>query len=148
MRPAPPPTPYTFPNAHAPDDKSLVLTSYAGNYIPAWNLQPCLTEGFKQAADVLSEDTPAHYTALVRNTWTCDENGIEIVIFGNRIPGSADLDFFDLATILTLISEFHQRYAMRNTEFQILGSSSVPVGHGWVELVGNGVRIGNASAFS
>ena len=95
---------------------------------------------------MLSADTPARPTALDNRKWFCYENGIEIVIAGDG-QGSDALGYYDLAGILTLISKFHQQYAMPSIDFDILspvGKNSV--GWGWVEFMGNGLRGGNGTA--
>ena len=146
-RPPPPQLPYHLTGHGEPDEISLGIISYSGRPIAAWNLEACLTHGFKSAADVLSEDESPHRTGLEHDEWTCAEDGIEIALLGDR-PGLEDLDFFDLASFLTLISEFHQRYAMRGIEFDVLRPRSEAfgkVGHGWVELSANGGRVGNAT---
>ena len=145
VRPAPPATPFPLFDAEEPGDKSLLLTSYSGNPISAWNLESCLTEGFKTVADVLYADTPTHPTALDSRKWLCYENGIEVVVAGNG-HGLDALSYYDLASILTLISKFHEQYAMRSIEFDILGPGGKgTIGQGWVDLTGLGERAGNGT---
>lgn len=110
-----------------------MLRSYAGNPIPAWNLEPCLTEGFESAADILAGDTPTSFTPLVDNSFECEQNGVEIVILQTTYQSDA-LDYHDLASILAMISKFHQQYAMPNVDFEIHAQKGDHLGHGWVEV--------------
>lgn len=108
------------------------MTSYRGDLISAFALQPCLTTGFHLASDVLVGDEPSHPTGLQADAFTCNEGGIEIAVFNDNIAPD-ELDYADLSDILAVISGFHQQYAMREVEFDVLSSrsaASVIVGHG------------------
>ena len=144
-RPSPPPTPFRFIDLEEPEELSLVMTLYRGNYISAWDLESCLTDGFKLATSVIFEDGSTHHTPLTQHTWVCDNNAVEMEIVSED-PSLYDLTYFDLSMVLALISEFHQVYAMGNIAFNILGTRAqdyAQVGHGWVDLSPDWVRSSN-----
>ena len=141
-RPNAPPTPNHVFDMEDPEEMSLIMTAYKGNYISAWNLESCLTDGFRLATTVIVADEPTHRTPLAQHTWVCDSNGVEMVVV-SQDPRSYELTYFDLSMVLALISDFHQRYAMRDIAFNILGprvENYVQVGRGWVDLSPDRVR--------